>query len=354
MIIIIQPYCFWEGHYLKYFTSFDKNNFYKIYCHTKDLNLKNSIYLKSIFDNYNSNIFCFIFSRIFNYLQIVVKLTFSKFIHKENYHTYHFLEFEPISVLIFLLLNIFRKKKIIITLHSVDPNYRENIIHNFIIIIQRIFHIITLFLLNFSTVTIVVHSEIHKIKLQKIFKKKIYIINYPTENNFSKYKKIKSKRRKILFFGLVRKDKGIVDFIRNINLQKYKIDIIGKVLFNEILKIKKKNIMINNVYLNQSKIKSIFLKYDFLILPYNKNYSGSAGPLFLALSYRLPVIFSDIPIFRYFLKKYKVGYIFNQRNFESQISKISYKQYKKFIFNGIKYCKENNWNNLTSKYEKIY
>jgi hypothetical protein len=71
------------------------------------------MYLKSIFNNYNSNIFFFIFSRIFNYLQIVIKLTFSKFIHKENYHTYHFLEFEPISVLIFLLLNIFRKKKLL-------------------------------------------------------------------------------------------------------------------------------------------------------------------------------------------------------------------------------------------------
>jgi glycosyltransferase involved in cell wall biosynthesis len=257
-------------------------------------------------------------------------------------------------VLFFLLLNIFKKKRIIITLHSVDPNYRENFIYNLIILIQRIFHKITIFLLNFTNTTIVVHSEIHKIKLQKIFKKKIHIIYYPAENNFSKHKKIKSKRRKILFFGLVRKDKGIVNFIKNINLQKYKIDIIGKVLFNEILKIKKKNITISNIYLNESKIKSIFSKYDFLLLPYDKSYPGSAGPLFLALSFRLPVIFSDIPIFRYFLKKYKIGYIFNKRNFESQIDKISYKQYKEFVYNGIKYCKENNWNNLTSKYEKIY
>jgi hypothetical protein len=84
------------------------------------------------------------------------------------------------------------------------------------------------------------------------------------------------------------------------------------------------------------------------------SYAGSAGPLFLALSYRLPVIFSDIPIFRFFLKKYKVGYIFNKQNFESQISKISNRQYKKFVYSGIRYCKENNWNNLSSKYEKIY
>ena len=354
MIIIIQPYCFWEGHYLNYFKSFSSDKFYKIYCNTNNLNLKNSIYLKSLFNNYNRNIFFFILSRIFNYLQIVLKLRFSKAISKKYYNIYHFLEFEPLSILIFLLLNIFKKKKIIITLHSIDPNYRQNIFHNFIIIIQRIIHKSTLILLNFVNATIVVHSQVHKLKIKKIFKKNVDVIEYPAEDNFINHKKKNIRKRKILFFGLIRKDKGIFDFINDINLKKYKLDIIGKVLFKNILKINKKNIKIKNVYLKESKIKNVFLKYDFLLLPYKKNYPGSAGPLFLALSYGLPVICSDLEIFRYFLRKYKVGYIFNQNKFEEQIDKISNKQYKKFIYNGIKYCKDNNWNNLIFKYEKIY
>ena len=181
---------------------------------------------------------------------------------------------------------------------------------NIIIFFQRFLFIIVILLLNLFPVKIVVHSQNHKKKLSKIFKKTIKVFDYPCEivnkNNLNKI-----FNKKILFFGLVREDKGIIDFVKKNKLEKLILTIAGKVnskSMTQLMKYKNLKIKIKNKYFNKKELENLFLTHDYLLLPYKKGYAGSAGPMHISLSYGLPIICSNIEIFRDFLKKIKSEY----------------------------------------------
>ena len=189
MRIIIQPYYFWEGHYKKYTSSLSNSNtICLITSHVKSR--KNIISLKPVFLDYRKNILSFTLSRIFNSLNTVFYL---KNFLKKNY-IFHFIEFEPISKIIFLIFNIFLRKKTLFTIHSTSISRSNNSFINLIKITQRAFFIIALILSNFSNCKFVVHNKYNINFLKKfILPGRIFLIPYPCDTPIKKKKNEQGK-----------------------------------------------------------------------------------------------------------------------------------------------------------------
>ena len=76
------------------------------------------------------------------------------------------------SIILFIILNIFRLPDLIITIHSIKPTLSNSFFKNIIIYFQRLLFILVILLLNFFPVKIVVHSHNHKQKISKIVDEK--------------------------------------------------------------------------------------------------------------------------------------------------------------------------------------
>lgn len=356
MTIIIQPYYFWKGHYKRYFKALVKNNS-GICVGAKDKKLKkNNIYfLKPLFSNYEKNGCYFLFSRLFNSLKVLFFL-FSKFFFKKKNKSFHFIDFEPVTFILLIILNIFFRKKLIFTVHSTKFANRKNLIINFLAISQKFFLVIFFLISNFSNCVFVVHKKEDKLFIKKFyFKKKLFIFDYPCEYFQIKPKK-KKKNNTLIIFGQIRKDKNFLDFFKKYNALKYlTIIIIGKFYDKEFYKyiIGKKNINVINKFYNDKELKKHIDCANYSLFPYAKNYTGSVGPLKESLSYGCPVICSNNKFFKDFLKKNKVGFLFG-KNTLSKINKLKSNEYLNLSKNCLLYAKKNNWNSLEKKYDRIF
>lgn len=355
MTIVIQPYYFWKGHYKRYFKALVNNNL-GICVGTKDKKLKkNNIYfLKPLFTNYEKNGCYFLFSRFFNSLKVLFFL-FSKFYFKKKNKSFHFIDFEPVSFVLLIFLNIFFRKKLIFTVHSTKFADRKNFIINFLAISQKIFSVLFFLISNFSNCIFVVHKKEDKLFIKNFFfKKKIYEFDYPCEHFPIKPKKIK-KKNTLIIFGQIRKDKNFLDFFKKNNaLKDFTITIIGKFYDKEFYQYirSKKNIKVIDKFYSYKELNKQIDYANFSLFPYAKNYTGSVGPLKESLSYGCPVICSSNKFFINFLKKNKVGFLFG-KNILSKISNIKSKEYLNLSKNCLSYAKKNNWNSLEKKYSRI-
>lgn len=351
-MIFIQPYISWEGHYKIYSESLfkNKNDFLVCICNQFISKKKNIIFRKPFIKKYNKNIFFFILSRITNSIICIYLLCYN--FRRFKKHNIHFLEYEPFSMFVFLIINIFLKKKIYLTIHSTNLIRNQHVVLFFI---QRIFFYFVLFILNFFKSKIIVHKNEDKLRLKKIFKRSIYIFDYPSPKlNFIKKKFLSN--RSLLIIGQIRNDKNFEELTNLAIANKFKITIAGKIMYNKkywySLKNKYKITLIDK-YLKIKKIKSLIKKNDYIFLPYGKNYSGSAGPLKDSLSYGQPVLCSNLVQFKKILRGYKVGYIFNKKNLPT-IKKIKKIEYQKLQNNCVKYVMKNNFDNFYEKIKKIY
>ena len=351
-MIFIQPYMSWEGHYKIYSESLLKNKSDFLICISDKIlpKKKNIIFKKPIIKKYDKNIFLFILSRITNSLICIYLLCFN--FRKFKKHNIHFLEYEPFSMFVFLLVNMFLRKKFYITIHS--SNLIKNK-HSTLFLIQRMFFYIVLFLLNFFKTKIIVHKNEDKQRLKKIYKRSIYTLDYPSPKlNFVKKKFLSNNS--LLIIGQIRDDKNFEELINLAIKNNFKITIAGKIMYNKkywySLKYKH-GINLINKYIKIEKIKSLIKKNDFIFLPYGKNYSGSAGPLKDSLSYGQPVLCANLVQFKEILRNYKIGYIFNKKNL-LKIKKIKKNEYQKLQNNCVNYVVQNNFDNFHKKLKKIY
>ena len=351
-MIFVQPYMSWEGHYKIYTKSLLKNNKdYLVYTYNNaSLQKKNTFFKKPLIKKYNKNILLFILSRITNYIicLYILCLNFKKF----KKHKIHFLEFEPISIFIFLILNFFLRKKIYITIHSTNLIKKK---HTLLFFIQRVVFYFVLVLLNFCKSIIVVHKEEDKLRLKKIYKRKIYVFDYPTPKlNFVKKKFLSNNS--LLIIGQIRDDKNFEELIDFAITNDFQITIAGKIMYNKdywySLK-REQNIKLIDEYLDIKRLKSLIKMNDFIFLPYGKKYSGSAGPLKDSISYGQPVLCSNLSQFKKIIQKYKIGYIFEKKNLK-KIKKIKKKEYSRLRNNCVKYVMKNNFDNFYNKMKKIY
>ncbi len=160
----------------------------------------------------------------------------------------------------------------------------------------------------------------------------------------------------MLVAGQVRKDKNYEKIIHKAIKDNFKITIAGSVMYNfnywkKLHTIRK--ITLINKFINKKNLEKLVAENDFILLPYGKNYSGSAGPLKDSLSYGQPVICSNLKQFRSFLSKHKVGYLYTS-NLKNRLGKMNSKEYNLMRKNCIVYSRENNFENFRSKHSKIY
>jgi hypothetical protein len=346
-MIVVQPYYFWKGHYREYANSLKSK--INIFLDTKRK-------FKPILEKNDTKIL-YILSRFLNYIYtilVILKIFLkNEKIKKENIH---FLEFEPFSIFFFIILNFFLKKKFIITIHSTGNNTR------FLYILQifrNFFFIFVLLLLNFTKCfAIIVHKKIDKFYIKKFYKKKISILDYPCPTPKVKKEKKYLNNFSLLIFGQIRPDKNIENFFkRNVIPKEINITIAGEIeninFWNKLKKTGQLNLTIHNKFISSNILKKLIKKHNFNFLPYDKTYSGSAGPLKDSMSYGQPVICSNIQLFKSFLRINNVGLIYSKENLK-KILNIDLNYYKVLSKNCINYCKKNNFNNFLKKHHKIY
>ena len=352
-VYIVQPYLSMKGHYRQYFENLLFINYRYVYCDVADRYYKNSFFIKTYSKDCEKNFLKFILCRLINSYKVY---QFLKQQIKDN-DLIHLIEFEPFNFILFELSTYLKKKKIIITIHSIDSMHYQNKIKNFIALFQRIVYRFGLKLAKRKKYNFVVHYKIHKKQLQKIVGKDaiINVIEYPSPPiKIDKPKTLKSKR--LLIFGQIREDKGFYEFLSQELSKKLFITIAGKIYDNRINSLKKHvSYKFIDKFIDDEELKKLFFEHDFLLLPYSKKYSGGAGPLKDSFAYGMPVITTNIPIFKEIIDTYRTGFYFNNiYELNTILKRISHKIYLDYSKNCIKYAYNHGWNYMRNEYFKLY
>ena len=149
---------------------------------------------------------------------------------------------------------------------------------------------------------------------------------YLIDQNHAKQKLgYKNEDSIILFFGLVRKYKGLdilLDSIKYLKKTKIKLLIVGECYDNKKKYLKiisdlkiKKYVKWYDEYIPDDKINLFFSASDIVALPYVK--SSQSGIIPIAYNYNKPVLVSNIPGLIEFVKNNQTGYVFENRNSKS-------------------------------------
>ena len=167
---------------------------------------------------------------------------------------------------------------------------------------------------------------------------------------------IENEKLTFLFFGLIRKYKGLDIFLNAVNkLEKNISDKINILIVGECYenyeKYKKicqnSNISIKwfNEYIPDDKINIYFSASDYVVLPYRS--ASQSGIIPMAYHYNLPVIISNLDSLKKNVINNKTGLIFENENY-NQLSKIISDITMNKISNDYNYIKEYK-NNFTTK-----
>lgn len=129
-----------------------------------------------------------------------------------------------------------------------------------------------------------------------------------------------SKCCNFLFFGSIGAYKNIevlIEAIENLHakgIRNFKVNIIGKSYYEEW----KSHIKTSSLFnldirgFEDSEIPNLFENNHFLVLPYKQ--ATQSGPFSLALKYNIPVIASDIDVFKNQIIDGETGYVFEKGN----------------------------------------
>lgn len=123
---------------------------------------------------------------------------------------------------------------------------------------------------------------------------------------------------RLLFFGLLRKDKGIEVLLNAIKLTKPGAFFIiaGSNRTKEDLNLLRYNdteygafIEVNEGYISENKKEQYYNNTDFILIPFGKSHIESSGVFFDAVAYRRPIIASEVGDMADYIKQYNLGYL---------------------------------------------
>lgn len=173
-----------------------------------------------------------------------------------------------------------------------------------------------------------------------------------------------------LFFGMLRRDKGIEYFFKAVSLLKnkdFKVLIAGSLfdyqesdILNLIEKLRiKDKVFLKLGYIDQREVYFYFYASDALVLPYIKIYTGGSGPLLKeAAVCKISSIVSDVSEMGRLVKEKKMGLIAEPENPESlaekmkEFLKMSKKQRKELGENAFKAA--NTWQKMAKEYSEFF
>ena len=223
-----------------------------------------------------------------------------------------------------------------------------------------------------SRSVIITTSNYSKAGLQPLFKKnKIYPV-YQSSENFSIQKTIENGKKYILHIGTFEKRKNLLTLIKAFKKLKdelkveYKLVLAGSTYINgdnkvlsKIQKYIEEHNLFNSIIMPGyvDKNKAIYFYNNSLMYVFPSIDEGFGIPLIEALKFKVPVICSDIPIFReiasdsvlYFEKKNEIN-LFERMKELIQNEELS----SKLVLKGIKRVKKYNRYNFIKEFEKIY
>ncbi|MBC8046661.1 MAG: glycosyltransferase family 4 protein [Fimbriimonadaceae bacterium] len=222
-----------------------------------------------------------------------------------------------LSIPIFFLQIWFIKRifriKIIFTLHNISPHdTRNKKLHG---------HVHKQFIQYVNIIRVFYHASVNNVVNNfQIAEKKIivaphphYIDYYPntiSRLDARKFLNISENKKVFLFFGNLRKYKGIDELLYLFNKQNDNnvvLVIAGKLYDTTYLKIRdyqnNSNIIIHNRYIKTEEVQYYFNACDVVILPFKK--IESSGTVILAMSFSKPVITSSEFAVTEILKKQK-------------------------------------------------
>ena len=248
---------------------------------------------------------------------------------------FHFHLFDFSILMLFnILICRFLFSKIVLTIHDVksfDGNKKNNLISKLI------------YKLSSSLITHNVFSREEIRKDNKSIKRNINIIphgNYlpfiNVQNNKSICRKelsLPKNKKIILFFGMIKKVKGLEVLLRAMKeIKTENKDIVlliaGKCYKNDFSfyqQIIDKNKLNDDCILHIKFISDQDIKYyygacDLVVLPYTRIYQS--GVLLMSLSYRKPTLVSDLPPLTEIITHNETGYIFKSEDFVDLSKKI--------------------------------
>ncbi|MEH6457518.1 MAG: glycosyltransferase [Cocleimonas sp.] len=358
---ILQPYYSWNGHYKQYYNNLLLGKGVKgVAIGNKEANV-NDVQLNLRLKANQGDFFWFSIFRLFNSFAGHF-LLISKLILLKRKFNVHLIEFEPVSFLVFSpFYYLLKINKFIITIHSIEPSCSNNYLKNLIILFQRKIYFFAIGFVNyFFNVNFVVHSQYHYSAFKKKYPiSKVSLIEYPSPNilGVNRINPRGSEKIKLLFFGIVRQDKGLFEFMEELNVvgsECFEVRVVGKVQDRRVLKFVMKGVEFLDFYISDEEMKKEFIDADFLLLPYPSTYAGGAGPLKDAFSFGLPVICKNTPFFNSYNIENNYGIVYDD------ISEIDLKlpkaiaSYEKSVQNSIEFAKNNTWEAMRYKYEEIF
>jgi glycosyltransferase involved in cell wall biosynthesis len=353
-LYIIQQYLSWNGHHMHYFLNLVSNKYDYLYCATEKIDIPNSVFLPAKYKvSRNEDFLNFIRGRFFDSFQTYKKL------FQDNPDLAHLIEFEPFSFLYFLVTKSAKIPHLIITIHAVKRITFASPLKNTIAIFQRKIYRYTLRRAAQLGSDFVTHYQHHRKQLLDIigdeFAHRVKVINYPCPAPKSQALSIKKQiGNRMLIYGQIREDKGIYEFLTQKGTEGIHITIAGRILDQRILSVNRPGLTIINKFIEEFELQSLLADHDFMLLPYTEKYSGGAGTLKDSLSYGLPVIVSDLPIFREVIQEAGVGFIYKNISEISELCQVRMEQYQRLVSNCTAYATKFDWNYMRREYFNLY
>lgn len=174
---------------------------------------------------------------------------------------------------------------------------------------------------------------------------------------------------KLITVGTISRNKSPIDFLiqwnklNNTTLNKFKYSIFGKVMDDSIQEIRnvimqEKNVEFVNDYISAENYQTIMQEADFMVIPYSSNYTKyvTSGVMWDCFEMKKPIICPDIEPFKYYINRYKIGYLYKEGQLQDTLTDIS-NESNTFLHqinhNFSKLFEENSYKNLKNKLENV-
>jgi len=131
-------------------------------------------------------------------------------------------------------------------------------------------------------------------------------------------------QKKLLFFGSIRRNKGLNLLLRAMPLlPEYSLTIAGERLEHDYfsdevepavrqLQAKGVRIDLQARYIREDEIPNLFTTHSAIVLPYTSGFVAQSGVAFMALAYELPMVASNAGGIGELIRSYRVGTIFEE------------------------------------------
>lgn len=264
----------------------------------------------------------------------------------------------------FFLSGIKRYSKVVLTVHDVVPPFKTISSNNSSL--KKTYEIAD---------KLVVHSQENKKELIEIFDilpEKISVVNLGIKNDYKEIAKeyaqnkvgINSEKMNLLFFGGIRENKGLDVLIKSIEGLNCRLVIAGGMPYGESFDYYQNLIdecdidVVKYIEFVSDEFKEyLYASCDFVVLPY-KWFLSQSGVLMECVSYRKPVIVSDVCSFKNFVNTYEIGYVCEPDNVDDlhRVIKeaINEKDRRKYVKNLTDAANENSYDISAERYCNLF